>query len=249
MRSFWTRKAIVPPVMNSEDWPWIWALRDGSVLDWKRGLTDGEIQAQALRQQRLPVEILPGKLFLGNAQSIHNVKGLKELGITAVLNMAGPVALRKEHQKALTDHGIVYLQLEAEDDPTFPILEKHWQEAYNFLNANASGTTETLSKKCVVHCVAGINRSAFIVCAYYMLATQTPILETVQYVRHQRGNVALGNEGFQEQLVALARQHNLLGNPPGSKGSIVPESPPTMAEYMAKTKSQKKVNPLDRLVF
>ena len=238
MRSFWAKK---PPnedassssslkddraaqAMNPEDWPWVWALRDTSVLDWKRGLTDNEIQAQILHQQRLPVEILPGKEYLGNAQSIPNTEDLQELGITAVLNMAGPMALQKEQQKALKDCGITYLPIIAKDEDAYPLLDKHWEEAYYIICASVGSQTEAISaasKKCV----AGINRSVLIVCAYYMLVTKTLVLETAKHVRRQRGNVALCNEGFQEQLVALARQHNLLGNQPGDPGSIVPESP------------------------
>ena len=234
--------------MQAEDWPWIWALADGSVLDWKRGLSHKEISSQALRQQHLPVEILPGKLYLGNARNVRDVEGLKELGITAVLNMAGPEALvRQEDQETLKQSGIVYKEIYAEDEPSYPLIDKHWQEAYDFVVAHAAENPCDIPQKCVVNCVAGMNRSALVVCAYYMLATRTPVLQTVKHIRHKRGNIALCNEGFQQQLVALARQHNLLGIQPGTAGSIVAEIPPPLEGFLPLEETTKKANPLDRL--
>lgn len=83
----------------------------------------------------------------------------------------------------------------------YNLLQNDWGEAYEFIQSS----TKDGRGKCVVHCVAGINRSGLIVSAYYMLTKRVPVLETVNHVRLQRGNVALCNEGFQQQLVAMAR--------------------------------------------
>mmetsp|Transcript_110563 Transcript_110563/g.165512 ORF Transcript_110563/g.165512 Transcript_110563/m.165512 type:complete len:236 (-) Transcript_110563:191-898(-) len=220
-----------------EDWPWVWALRDGSILDWKHAMqSDDEIQAQAKRQQKLPVQIA-GTLFLGNAASIQNVTLLEALEITAVLNMAGPIALPSNTIKALRSRGIEYKRIDAEDEYEYPLLENHLQEAMAFIKSATKG-----KGKCVVHCVAGMNRSGLIVAAYHMLTTQTPVLETVKHIRKHRGNVALQNEGFQEQLVALARQENLLGAMPGTEESFIKKLPP--ADWREERK--KRPNPLDR---
>ena len=163
--------------------------------------------------------------------------GLATLGITAVLNMAGPVAVRQEHHQELTARGILYRQIDAHDDPAYPLLEKHWQEAYDFLQSHLVGTTTDTHqhqhhhhKGVVVNCMAGWNRSVWVVCAYYMVTIRTPVLETVAYVRRQRRQGALQNEGFQQQLITLARQHQLLGVPPGTPGSLVAEVPPPMLD-------------------
>mmetsp|Transcript_15574 Transcript_15574/g.31093 ORF Transcript_15574/g.31093 Transcript_15574/m.31093 type:complete len:267 (+) Transcript_15574:178-978(+) len=229
----------------AEDWPWVWAIRDTSLLDWKQGLSDDEIQVQAKRQQRLPVKIMEG-VYLGSALSVQNVEKLQYLGITAVLNMAGTRALKEETINEFVKMGIAFKQINADDEPFFPVLENHWQEAYDFIQssvANGNG-------KCVVHCVAGINRSAVIVAAYYMITTQTPLLDTIKHIRSQRGNMAVTNEGFQQQIVAMARLNNLLGIRPGETGSIVhrqPPPPPDGEWVFAPLK--KKYNPLDRLTF
>lgn len=203
-----------------EDWPWVWAIWDPECLDWKKGLSNEDVREIALQQARLPVPITEN-LFLGNAYSVGSIKKLKSRGITAVLNMAGPLALKRKTIQAYKNQGIQYKRLEADDDCNYPLLQKHWHEAFAFIQS----TTENGKGKCVVHCVAGMNRSGLIAAAYYMLATKTVVLEAVKHVRRQRGNVALCNEGFQAQLVAMARENNLLGSAPATKGSIVQKSP------------------------
>ena len=50
-----------------QDWPWVWAIRDPEFLDWKQGLSNKEIEAEALRQRELPVKITEN-VYLGNAK-------------------------------------------------------------------------------------------------------------------------------------------------------------------------------------
>ena len=147
---------------------------------------------------------------------------MQSLGITAVLNLAGPLALRRKTIVALEKHGIKYKRIHAEDELEYPVLENHWQEALDFIQKS----TKTGKGKCVVHCVAGMNRSGLVVAAYYMMTTQTPVLETMKHVRRQRGNVALCNEGWQQQLVVMTRNNNLLGPQPGTEGSMIQQFPP-----------------------
>eukprot|EP00569_Conticribra_weissflogii_P016601 CAMPEP_0171393248 /NCGR_PEP_ID=MMETSP0880-20121228/2543_1 /TAXON_ID=67004 /ORGANISM="Thalassiosira weissflogii, Strain CCMP1336" /LENGTH=154 /DNA_ID=CAMNT_0011906363 /DNA_START=70 /DNA_END=531 /DNA_ORIENTATION=+ len=116
----------------AEDWPWVWAIRDTSLLDWKQGLSDDEIQVRAKRQQRLPVKIME-ELYLGNALSVQNVEKLQRLGVTSVLNMAGTRALKEETINEFVKKGITLKHINADDEPFFPVLENHWQEAYDFI--------------------------------------------------------------------------------------------------------------------
>jgi protein-tyrosine phosphatase len=113
---------------------------------------------------------------------------LEAHGITAVLNIAGPVALKRK----TINTGIQYKRITAIDEPDYPLFQNHWQDALDFIKSS----TENGKGKYVVHCVARMNRSGLIVTAYYMLNTQTPVLETVKHLRKQRGNMALCNEGF-----------------------------------------------------
>ena len=223
-----------------EDWPWLWAIWEPENLDWKIGLSDEEIQETAQRQAQLPASITEN-LFLGNAFSVESTEKLKAKGITAVLNMAGPMALKRNTIRAYKNQGIQYKQIDGDDEFEYPLLQKHWLEAHDFIKS----TTKDGKGKCVVHCVAGINRSALIAAAYHMVATQSPVLESVKHVRRQRGNVAICNEGFQAQLVAFARVHDLLGPEPGTEESIVEKNPPPAKGHWVNSTTRE--NPLNKL--
>ena len=199
----------------------MWGIRDPECLDWKIGLSDEDVRNQALNQRNLPVSI-SDQLYLGNAPSVESVAKLKECGITAVLNMAGPLALHRKTIREYKANSIKYKQINAKDEYEYPLLKRHWKDASDFIRVTTAGG----KGKVVVHCMAGMNRSALIVTAYHMISTQTPVLEAVRHVRKQRGNVALMNEGFQEQLVAMARDHKLLGAAPGTPESIIMQTPP-----------------------
>lgn len=226
-----------------EDWPWIWGIRDPQYLDWKCGLSDEEIQVQAKRHTKLPVAITEN-VYLGNAFSVESIDKLQSLGITAVLNVAGSRAVRPKTIEAFKRHNIKYKMIEGEDEPDYELLRKDWKTALAFIEAS----TMNGKGKCVVHCAAGINRSSLVVAAYYMLATKTPVLETVKHVRKQRGNIALCNKGFQQQLVAMARVNDLLGAKPGTNSSIIQKAPPPPDQYPYFSIKERD-NPLDRLAY
>jgi hypothetical protein len=197
-----------------EDWPYVWAIRDQEQLDWKLDqngvkLPSDKIEEIAQKQSQLPVEI-SSYLYLGAAKHAHNISLLKEKGITHVLNVAGPSGQGplKEYQEA----GITVLNIDADDEEGYQMLALHFKECYEYIESiRLSGG------KCVVHCVAGINRSGVIVAACYMLNEKVPILDTVAHCRTRRGNCFLWNTTFQEEIVAMARQEGLLGPAPGEK--------------------------------
>ena len=234
-----------------EDWPWVWGIREPKLLDWKIGLSDDQIIQRSKLQQDLPVKISED-LYLGSALSVQrSVSSLVDLGITAVLNLAGPMALKTDAIDELEAHGISYKQINAQDESSYPLMERHWEEAYEFIKLTTQATEEGKKRgKCVVHCVAGINRSALVAAVYYMIETQSPVLETVKHIRTQRGNMALSNEGFQQQLVAMARLHDLLGLKPGDEGCIIEEqAPPQSDSEWIFAPLKERENPVDRLTF
>ncbi|CAB9530339.1 specificity protein phosphatase 26 [Seminavis robusta] len=212
---------------RSEDWPWVWAIRNPEILDCNRALQQDEIRTLALMQNQIRYVPLPvsDNLLIGCRHSVLNSEVLKEMGITHVLNMAGPHC--KLPVEDFVKTGIVYKELDAQDDEEYPLLELHWQEARVFIN----GAREK-NGKCVVNCGGGMNRSGLIVAAAMLCEEdkKRTVLEVVRDLRKVRGNWALANEFFQEQLVALARSHGRLGPAPGEDGSFVDESPP--AEVM-----------------
>lgn len=209
-----------------EIWPWVWAIRDPEQLDWRNKLNSEEITRQARRQSQLPVEILP-YIFLGNAHCASNVSELKRMKITHVLNVAGPPSRGpvKEYEEAR----ITYKEIYAEDEEGYPMLKNHFKECRGFIeDAKEEGG------RCLVHCVAGMNRSGLIVSATMMLDSNCPVLDVVVHCRTKRGNTFLLNESFQEQLCFLARRKNLLGVQPGEDGSVVCVAAPEYQEFAKK---------------
>ena len=209
--------------MIEDDSPWISAIREPEVLDWKKSITatgaskEDEIFLTLTAQTKHPVQISP-YLFLSSAAGAHDITRFKELGITHVLNVAGVVA--SPQSDIYTIEGITSMVIEAEDEDGYPMLALHLENARSFITAarNSGG-------KCVVHCVAGINRSGVIVAAEKLISDRMNVLDVVSHIRKQRGNVYLSNETFQAELVALARKECLLGPlPPADPIGAPPSS-------------------------
>lgn len=206
---------------DEELWSHLWALQDPTCLDWKHGKSAEEIQECAIRQTKLPVSITE-KLYLSDHKNVCDVNKLDELGITHVLNVAGPAARGPVDQ--YKSHNIEYKEVNADDEEGYDMLGLHLEECRNFMQSAA-----IVGGRVVVHCVAGINRSGVIVAAEHMLSsdpTTSSVLSTVAHCRRQRGNCFLWNNSFQLQLVRLARQHGLLGPGPGEPGCVVTQQAP-----------------------
>ena len=195
---------VEPTSDQSKDWPWIQAITH------KLQIEDMPIG--------VPVEIIPGKLYIGDAQCVREnyKKCLQKHNISAVLNIAAvegtpadPKYLAAEWKEAKERGTFLYKAISADDHPTYPLLENHWQEAEQFIVE-----AHRMDRPTLVHCVAGQNRSALIVCAYYMVHTQTTLVKTVEHVRLHRGTEVLKNIGFKWQLVQMARRQGLLGTSP-----------------------------------
>lgn len=163
---------------------------------------------------QLPVEIAPG-LLLGDFQCACDLGRLQQLGVTHVLNLA---AGETRHQSVpYSQVGIELMAVAAEDEEGYPMLSQHLEESRRFMAQ--AGT-------CLVHCVAGLNRSGLVVAAQLMLTQRLTVLEAVQHCRRQRGALMLCNRSFQKQLIEFAHSQGLLGPAPGSPGAVVSEEAP-----------------------
>lgn len=98
------------------------------------------------------------KLFLGAAHHARNVEVLDQLCITYVLNVAA-------HEIRTEDlYGDRYkcMRVNMEDEETFDI-SKHMDDAMGFVDEARENGAGIL-----VHCAAGVSRSATVVIAYLM---------------------------------------------------------------------------------
>ncbi|XP_061646984.1 dual specificity phosphatase 29-like isoform X1 [Phyllopteryx taeniolatus] len=138
----------------------------------------------------------------GPRQRLHHTRktalerpGLKEMGITHVLNAA-----EGKYNNVLTGAhyytDIQYFGIEADDKPTFNISQ--------FFCPATQFISEALSQpqnKVLVHCVMGRSRSASLVLAYLMMEQGLTVVDAIQHVRQRR--CVLPNHGFLKQLRAL----------------------------------------------
>lgn len=154
-----------------------------------------------------PAQVLD-HLYCGSKMDADNLSLLRRLHITHVLNCAAGIdhnpncveSPYKDGESGVRD----YMELDALDNPSYPIIRAHYRRAKTFIDgARESGG------RALVHCELGVNRSATLCVAYSMELEQMSLLRAVRQLQIDRPNI-LCNEGFRRQLVEFAREMNLL---------------------------------------
>ncbi|XP_003230694.3 dual specificity protein phosphatase 2 [Anolis carolinensis] len=133
-----------------------------------------------------PVEILPF-LFLGSSFHSSNREVLQSLGITAVLNVSSSCPNYFEEQ-------FQYKSIPVEDNHMAEI-SAWFQEAIDFIDSVKSNGGRVL-----VHCQAGISRSATICLAYLIQSRRVRLEEAFDFVKQRRGVIS-PNFSFMGQLL------------------------------------------------
>ena len=134
------------------------------------------------------------KLYLGNMYAAFNKKKLEFLKINKVLTVMGNFG---NHYPKNT---IIHKIIDIEDSINSNIIQ-YFKECLYFIDGN---------NKVLVHCAAGISRSATIVIAYIMWKQKKTYVEARKFVASKRKVIA-PNIGFVEQLRLfddLLRKHN-----------------------------------------
>lgn len=146
-------------------------------------------------------EIIRSFLWLGNRKDANRINRLLNVGITHVLNCAKQCPQNEYY----AEHGIATLKVNASDDDGYDIIDLHLEECLQFiLQAKPDG-------KVLVHCMAGVNRSATIVTAYLMhpRGQNMHFLEAIEYIARRREAVLL-NKSFKIRLIKYAHSMNKL---------------------------------------
>ncbi|KAM8787288.1 dual specificity protein phosphatase 2 [Rhynchonycteris naso] len=138
-----------------------------------------------------PVEILP-YLYLGSCSHSSDLQGLQTCGITAVLNVS---ASCPNHFEGL----LRYKSIPVEDNQMVEI-SAWFQEAIGFIDSvkNSGG-------RVLVHCQAGISRSATICLAYLIQSHRVRLDEAFDFVKQRRGVIS-PNFSFMGQLLQFETQ-------------------------------------------
>lgn len=166
-------------------------LRPWNLVRAPPGLGRGDLTRPPSLPQGGPVEILP-YLFLGSCSHSSDLQGLQACGITAVLNVS---ASCPNHFEGL----LRYKSIPVEDNQMVEI-SAWFQEAIGFIDSvkNSGG-------RVLVHCQAGISRSATICLAYLIQSHRVRLDEAFDFVKQRRGVIS-PNFSFMGQLLQFETQ-------------------------------------------
>jgi protein-tyrosine phosphatase len=131
-------------------------------------------------------------LLLGNLNDAINFTG------DAIVSVFDEHELYKDHfSKKL------WIYIDIVDNINQPIL-KYFNTTFECLDL-----LEKSNKTCIIHCHAGINRSATFAIAYYMYKKKTNLFKTYDKLSFLRPGV-ISNIGFRRQLILWAFDNNLI---------------------------------------
>ncbi|XP_041644932.1 dual specificity phosphatase 29-like [Cheilinus undulatus] len=147
--------------------------------------------------QYMHVDQVWPRIYIGDEKTALECCGLRDLGITHVLNAAeGKFNNVLTGAEYYSDMDIQYFGVEADDKPTFNISQ-YFCPATQFIHEALSHP----ENKVLVHCVMGRSRSASLVLAYLMMKHRLTVVDAIAHVRQRR--CILPNHGFLKQLRAL----------------------------------------------
>jgi protein-tyrosine phosphatase len=168
--------------------PWAW------IKAAAHELLSSSLSKEIEPRSALPVKVLPW-LYLSDMKSVENdALSLKESGMTHVLS----TNVMDDHElhnlkTQLQLVGIEHLAVSGVDQESYDMIGHHWESTcHDFLRK----VSQLPNGKVVVHCVAGINRSAVIAGAAMLVLEGMDFLGVLQTLLDARG-VILTNTSFQ----------------------------------------------------
>ncbi len=148
----------------------------------------------------IPAPIIPGMFYLGNASNAMDIDGLNAAHISAILNCAAGSCLTNAEYYG---EDFAYHEFDARDAGGYN-MSQHLDEAVAFYIKCREERRAIL-----IHCAAGINRSAFIAIYLYMIVTGATFTQAVTHCFYQRP-IILTNESFITQLALVAHKEHRL---------------------------------------
>ena len=141
----------------------------------------------------VPIERVDEHVYIGNRIGAEDIAYLKNNRITHVINTAAEIPNYHEGST-----GVRYLKLQLTDDPRPSVdnLIKVLEPSYNFI---MSAIATNPRARILVHCAAGISRSASIVTYYLMKKNTMSFNQALELLRTKRG-IVNPNPWYRSQL-------------------------------------------------
>ncbi|CAG5136200.1 unnamed protein product [Candidula unifasciata] len=152
------------------------------------GVQEPEIEA-ATASQVLPF------LYLGNERDAMDLSRLKSLNISYVLNVTSHVPQYYDEQ------GINYKRIPASDSGQ-QNLKQYFEEAIEYIDDARQNNAKVL-----IHCHAGVSRSATITIAYLLKHTKMAMADAYKFVKGKRAIIS-PNFNFMGQLLEFEQDLN-----------------------------------------
>jgi len=135
------------------------------------------------------------KIYLGSSHTARSVPYLKQNNIRAILTCADDVKLPAE----VIDH-VLYLHLMIKDSSQFDITP-FFEQAHKFI-----AQCVTLGLNILIHCSAGVSRSATIVISYLLVAYENYTLADAWLHVKRKRKYVYPNKRFAHALVNFERK-------------------------------------------
>jgi hypothetical protein len=144
---------------------------------------------------RYPSEIIPNFLWLGSVESAQDRRLIESLGITHIVNAT--IRSRRNYFPDLVKYLTVDVLDEVSED-----MSNFFEPVNDFING-----AEREQGRVLVHCQAGISRSACLTVNYLRVRNQSTLKDALEYVTQQRPEVH-PNRSFMEQLIQQEAKSN-----------------------------------------
>uniref|UniRef100_A0A8C6WDV2 Zgc:153044 n=1 Tax=Neogobius melanostomus TaxID=47308 RepID=A0A8C6WDV2_9GOBI len=127
-------------------------------------------------------------LFISNAAAANDASQVAKSNITCIINVS------ETTRQTPPPTGVEYIHIPASDSPTFP-LSDHFDTVADKVQSHAENNRRTL-----VHCNAGVSRSAALCMVYLVKHQGASLLEAHTWIKKCRP-MARPNNGFWRQLI------------------------------------------------